>query len=332
MKLRKWDDIQRNFTHNILLGNGASVAIDKRFSYKLLYKEVTEYSDLNKELLSLFEHYHTTSFELILRLLLETHRINEILNIEDDKTEEYYLELRNALIETIRSIHPQYDEVKGQFGGITRFLSKFKRVLNLNYDLLIYWAILAYNEKAGQWFKDCFVHGEFEKDFEYLSHPHHSAKGATLIFYPHGSLFLATEPFGGEAKLSSTEKDYLLESVLAKWEKEDYIPLFVSEGTSQGKLRSITRNSYLNTVYDSVLAKVSDSLVVYGWSFGDQDQHILDALSRGRLKEIAISVYTKNKNWESHLDEVMDKIERIPRIKDCTVHYFDAESERCWIH
>lgn len=330
-KLHDWEEIKDSFTHSLLLGNGASIAVDKRFSYKVLYEEVSNYSTLSNELLGLFEHYHTTNFEHILRSLLETHRINEVLGIDDDKTEKYYLELRNALIQTIRNIHPQHQEVKHHFNKIAGFLSRFKKVLSLNYDLLVYWAMLAYNEGHGQWFKDCFVHGEFEKDFEYLSKPYQTMKGATLVFYPHGSLFLATEPFGGEVKVSSSEKDYLLSSVLAKWQREDYIPLFVSEGTSQAKLRSITRNSYLNTVYDSVVAKLSDSLVIYGWSLGDQDQHILRALARGNLKEIAISVYVKDEHWKSYCDEVTHKLRGLPRIRNCTIRFFNAESKGCWI-
>ena len=332
MKLENWADIKDRFRDNLLLGNGASIAIDKRFSYKLLYEEVSNYSELNKELLSLFTHYDTTNFELILRLLLETHRVNEILGIDDPKTKNYYLELRNALIETIGNIHPKYEEVKHHFIKVAVFLSRFKKVLSLNYDLLVYWAMLAYNEKHGQWLKDCFVHGEFEKDFGYLRHPYGEAKGATLVFYPHGTLFLATEPFGGEVKLSSSEKDYLLDSVLSKWKQENYIPLFVSEGASQEKLRSITRNSYLNTVFDSVVAKLSGSLVVYGWSFSDQDQHILDAIARGNLNRIAISVYKKDKDWELFCGTIVDKIERKPRIKNCEICFFDAESMDCWIH
>jgi hypothetical protein len=332
-KLCQWKDIRDRFTDNLLLGNGASIAVDKRFSYRRLYEEVSNYSALNKELLNLFQRYHTTNFELILRLLLETHRVNEFLNIADDKTEQYYHELRDALIKTIRSVHAQHQEVEGHFEKITEFLSKFKKVLSLNYDLLVYWAMLAYNEKNGQWFKDCFVDGEFEKDFGYLSKPYGTAKGATLVFYPHGSLFLATEPFGGEVKVSSSKDDYLLDSVLAKWKQEDYIPLFVSEGTSDEKLRSITRNNYLNTVYDSVLAKLSDSLVIYGWSMSDQDQHILDALGRATvLKEIAISVYREDENWETFCYEANERIRRLRGIWQCKLHFFDAQSKGCWIH
>ena len=332
MKLYDWPDIEARFRNNLLLGNGASIAIDERFSYRLLYEEVSSYSEPNKELLNLFEHYKTTNFELILRLLLETHRVNEILGIDDHKTKKYYLELRNALIQTIRHIHPKYEEVKHHFTKVTKFVSRFKKVLSLNYDLLVYWAMLTYNEKHGQWFKDCFVHGEFEKDFSYLGSPYGAAKGATLVFYPHGTLFLATEPFGGEVKLSSSEKDYLLDSVLSKWEQEDYIPLFVSEGASQEKLRAITRNSYLNTVFDSVLAKLSGSLAVYGWSFSDQDQHILGALTRRGFGQIAISVYKKDRDWESFCDGVTDKIRKYPRLKDCKIYFFDAENRGCWIY
>lgn len=333
VRVYDWDTMKNRFTNCLLLGNGASIAIDRRFSYKLLYNEVVNCSVLNKELLRLFQHYDTQNFEFILRILLETHRVNEILNVDDNKTWQYYGELKNALIKTIRNIHPKYEEVKTHFGKIGSFMCRFNTILNLNYDLLVYWAILTFNKDNDQWFKDCFVYGEFDPYYEdYLRKPHGNAKNATLVFYPHGSLFLATEPFGGEVKLRRSDNDYLLDSVLAKWEKDDSIPLFISEGTSAEKLRAIRRNRYLDKVFDDELGRLHGSLAIYGWSFGDQDEHIIYALSKSGITEIAISVHKKDDNWEDYCDKVRAKILGYPRLKKCELSFFDAQSKGCWIY
>lgn len=166
-----------------------------------------------------------------------------------------------------------------------------------------------------------------------MRQPYGTATGATLVFYPHGSIFLATMPFEGEVKVSCSEKDYLLDEVLSKWKQEDYIPLFVGEGTSQGKLRSITRSAYLNTVYDSVLPTLEDSLVIYGWSMSEQDEHILAALERAhKLRKVAVSVNTKNSNWEARYYEMVEKLRQGMGTRRWQIAYFDAQSDGCWCH
>jgi hypothetical protein len=49
---------------------------------------------------------------------------------------------------------------------IGEFLRRFSTVVSLNYDLIVYWAILVSNNKLGTWFKDCFVNGQFDHDWE----------------------------------------------------------------------------------------------------------------------------------------------------------------------
>jgi hypothetical protein len=68
------------------------------------------------------------------------------------------------------------------------FASAFPTVVSLNYDLTLYWAMLLFNAANGSWFKDAFHDGEFQTDWEYLLRPYGHAAGATLVFYPHGSL------------------------------------------------------------------------------------------------------------------------------------------------
>lgn len=334
MKLHDWSKIRERFKDNLILGNGASRAIDNHLSYHSLYERVCESGKLNFELSNMFEHFKTTNFEFILKLLLDASQVNEALNIEDEKTRYYYYQLRDALIGTIRDIHPTHQSVEHFLPQIANFLMNFSTVLSLNYDLLVYWSMLVGNDKLKQWFKDCFVGGEgkFEKDFDYLYKPYPPATGSTLIFYPHGSLCLVTDIYGNEEKLSRSTEDYLLETILSKWKEKDYIPLFVSEGTTIEKSRAIARSGYLNTVYGSVLKRLSGSLVIYGWSASDQDEHIFDAIDHKGITDIAISVHTENPNWESYCNRIEDRIARTHHLRESNPYFFDSQNNGCWIY
>lgn len=332
-KLYDWSEIKKRFKDNLILGNGASIAIDDRLSYRSLYEQVCGSGKLNDEIMTMFEYFETTNFEFIMKLLLEASQVNEVLNIDDGKTKDYYYELRDSLISTIRAIHPTYQSVEHLLPQIANFLVNFRTVLSLNYDLLVYWSMLVGNDNLEcKWFKDCYVRGEFEKDFSYLYRPLPPAKGTTLVFYPHGSLFLATDIYGNEEKLSHSEDEFLLETILARWKEKEYIPLFVSEGKTTEKFHAITRSNYLNTVYDSILTKINGSLVIYGWSASEQDEHIFNGIDHRGITDIAVSVHTENPNWESYCDRIENRIALTHNLRDVSLYFFDSQCEGCWIH
>lgn len=333
MELRNWSDIRDGFRDNILLGNGASIAINKRLSYRSLYERVCVSGELNDEIINMFRYFGTTNFEFIMKLLLEASRVNEVLEIDDNKTKEYYYEIRDSLINTIRDIHPEHESVKELLPKIASFLKNFTAVLSLNYDLLVYWSMLEGNDRFGcRWFKDGYVYGEFDNDFaDYMYEPQPPAKGVTLVFYPHGSLFLVTDIDGNEKKLSRYEDEFLLETILAKWREKDYIPLFVSEGNTIAKLHAIRRSNYLKTVYDSVLRRITGSLVIYGWSASEQDEHIFDGIDHRYITDIAVSVHTENPDWESYCDRIENRIALTHNLRNVNLYFFDSKCEGCWI-
>ena len=333
MELDNWSDIQDKFRDNILLGNGASIAINKRLSYHSLYEQVCESERLNDEIINMFKYFGTTNFEFIMKLLLEASRVNEVLEIDDDKTKDYYYEIRDSLINTIRDIHPTHETVENLLPLIANFLKDFTQVLSLNYDLLVYWSMLEGNDRlGGQWFKDGYVYGEFDNDFaDYMYEKKSPARGATLIFYPHGSLFFVTDIDGNEKKLSRYEDEVLLETILARWEEKDYIPLFVSEGDTTAKFHAIKRSNYLNTVYNSVLKRMTGSLVIYGWSASEQDEHIFNGIDHKDITDIAVSVHTENPNWKSYCQKIANQIDSTHNLKDVNLYFFDSQCEGCWI-
>ncbi len=165
-------------------------------------------------------------------------------------------------------------------------------VISLNYDLTLYWAMLLFNAANGSWFKDAFHHGEFQTNWGYLRRPLPPAAGATLVFYPHGSLSVARDYIGDETKIAAStgEMGDLLDTITHKWSSGHYIPVFVSEGTSREKVAAIRRINYLTNVYEEVLPALGESLIVYGWSFDERDQHVIDAISVSPPKQINGSI------------------------------------------
>ncbi len=274
VRVHEWKDIEHRYTHKLLLGNGASIAVCETFRYHSLYEEARSSGRIHTKLHSLFKEFNTTDFEHILRLLLITKRINGLVGIRDNHTSRLYRSLRDALIGTIIGIHPKHEDVKDFLLPIARFMKRFDTVLSLNYDLLVYWAMLRGNDSYGRWFKDGFVNDRrFQSDYGFLREPR-EATGATLVFYPHGNLILATDFWGDEMKLSREEERFLLDTILHEWKQGDYAPLFVSEGNSEDKLRAIRQSKYLDTVYHDELGGGSESLVIYGWSIRDEDEHV----------------------------------------------------------
>jgi len=343
-KIYDWGDIEKHFKHKLLLGNGASRAVWGDFKYPSLYDKAKEAGRIDSTLTNLFLDFDTRDFEHILRLLSQANRVNKILHIKDEKTSRLYRKLKKTLIDTVRDIHPKQPQVKAQLLLMAEFMKSFKTVLSLNYDLLVYWAMLEGNDKYDNWFKDGFVDDcKFDNDYEYL-YDSYGAEGATLVFYPHGNLILATDLIEDEVKLSKSGHKYLIETILNIWEAGEHIPLFVSEGETEEKFQAIRRSNYLKTVYDRVIDKNSESLVIYGWSFRKEDEHILRGIIHGGVNRIAVSVHKSSGNVQSFCDTVKYKIYNMyntlekekgkgKKKKDrCKITFFDSESAGAWIN
>jgi hypothetical protein len=335
-KIYEWESIRKDFTNKLLLGNGASIAVWDGFKYNSLYDEAQKAGRIGERLKRVFSDFATFDFEYILRLLHQTERINRLLKIEDSLTHSLYNNLRRTLIDTVCQIHPKRDQVKDMLLPIADFMKGFDTVLSLNYDLTVYWAMLVGNDKYGNWFKDGFVdEGRFDNDYDKLYEPY-LADGATLVFYPHGNLILATTTFGDEVKLSKLQETLLLDTIVEKWETGTHIPLFVSEGSTEAKTQAVRRSNYLKTVYDREIDVPTESLVTYGWSFRDEDEHILRGIIRGGVERIAVSVHKSSGNSESFCNAIEYKVNKmyadLEKKNLCKLYFFDSSSDRAWIN
>lgn len=325
-----WSEIKEDFREGLILGNGASIALHECFTYQSLLKQAGKKHFIEESVKDVFQHLHTKDFERVLRMLWHTSSINKALKIKDVKTRKAYKNLRVALVRTVRSIHPRYTQVSDSLPQIAKFMKRFKMVVSLNYDLLVYWAMLLENTRHQNRFKDCFIHGEFDSEWERYLEPYGSAPRSTLVFYPHGNLALATDFNGSETKLTAGSFSNILDTAISNWQTGAYTPLFVSEGTSKQKVSTIRRSHYLNTVHGSVLPKLGKRLVIFGWSLSNNDSHIVKAICKGGLTEVAVALVTSEPNLEERRAEIKRKINNASNHRSITVIFFDANSRGCW--
>ncbi|MGH9877403.1 MAG: DUF4917 family protein [Nitrososphaerales archaeon] len=327
-----WSDIAGDFREGLILGNGASIALHKGFAYQSLLEQARRRQFITRNVESIFNHLHTKDFERVLRMLWHTSRINKALKIKDTRTQKAYKSLRTALVRTVTTIHAAHTRVCDKLPQIAMFMKRFEIVVSLNYDLLVYWAMLWENRRHQNRFKDCFVHGEFDSDWEHYREPYGNARRSTLVFYPHGNLALARDQDGREKKLTASAFSNLLETVTSEWSSGEYTPLFVSEGTSTQKVATINRSHYLKTVHDSVLPKLGKRVAIFGWSLSQSDKHILRAICRGNLAEVAVSVLTSKPNVEDKCAEIKRKIKDASNSQSVKVVFFEANSQGCWLN
>ncbi|ENM5919933.1 DUF4917 family protein [Vibrio mimicus] len=327
-EIKKWSDLKRRYKGTVLLGNGASISVDKSFAYKSLKEHAVDHGLLTQNVKKLFKYFNTDDFELVLRLVWQANKVNLALDIKDNATEKAYEHVRECLIKSVRSIHPEYTDVEDQFEGIAAFLKGFKTVLSLNYDLILYWVIMYSNrDNDGHTFKDCFLHGEFDEDWARFRESLNARdKRTTLVFYPHGNLSLARDVVEQEVKLNTKIGSDLLKTILTKWESGKYIPLFVSEGMSKQKINAIQNSYYLNTIYREVFPSLQGSLVIYGWGLGEHDIHIVERLKKSKVKRVAVSVFGNDQGYCRRVYEILHEALG----EDLKVEFFKSSSKGCW--
>lgn len=325
----QWADIAEHYNDGLLLGNGASIAVDSRFSYSSLFEAAIERGFLTEPVRHVFERFdNSTDFEYVLRKLWQAKQVNQALEIESAVVDEAYQEVRSALIETVRATHLTHAEAEPHLEPIYRFMSCFKTVLSLNYDLIVYWAAVRGNKGlAGQHrFKDCLIDGVLDENWVRLREPLVANRTVTLFFYPHGNLVLARNQHDIEQKIDA-DGGRLLDAIISGWGNGQYVPIFVSEGTSAQKREAIGASSYLSEVYFNAIPDIGTTLVIYGWRLGEQEAHLLHQLKRNVPKRVAVSLYPP---CPEHQRDAARIEEQLRLIGVELVEFFDSRSQGCW--
>ena len=220
-------------------------------------------------------------------------------------------------------------------------MRNFRTVASLNYDVLVYWAMLRGNSTSGarHLFKDAFHAGGFDVNWQRFREPL-NGEDVTLVCYPHGHLAMIRDQHTVCRKLRGDGATPLLESIAQNWEM-GVSPVFVSEGTTAMKLSTIACNTYLSVVQKQILpdlpvhaavdgaAAARRTVVFLGWRVQEQDVHILQALGEP-VDSLAVGVNPR----DERLAHEQRRLEALIR-QHCEVRspfdWFDYQSPGCWI-
>ncbi|MHB1946947.1 MAG: DUF4917 family protein [Gammaproteobacteria bacterium] len=332
---------------SLLLGNGFSIAFDKSiFSYKSLYEQAQElglFEKISRSIPSLFESISTFDFEHIMQVLKHFVIAGSSYDVEKElltKAKQDEDDLKQILVEAITRNHPDDPASisEYQYSSCFKFLSNFKTIYSLNYDLLLYWVIVHFLDKLK--LKDGFYDGntgaEVYYQDDYVIWPTAQSSSADIYFL-HGALHLFDA--GNEIrKFCWSRTGVKIKKQILDALDHGMFPLFVSEGDAHSKLKKILHNGYLLKGLRS-LAQVNGALVSYGLSFKHNDQHIIDAITDSTISHLYISIFgdpqsKSNIEMINNLSGMADRrkllIDNKKRKIPLAIHYYDATSAKIW--
>lgn len=290
---------------DLFIGNGLSISLCERLSYKSLFKDFLAIREKGTK--KIFESFGTTNFELIIQVLNNAETVNGILEIPCESIEPIRQNLREGLISTIQQNHPAHAEIYyPQLIALADELFEFHDIYTTNYDVFLYKTILQkiseYREKRLEDPYEDFFYNELS-GLELGFTPEKVFSNSRTIYYLHGALFIYQTPNKTASyklrRLEHVRFEYI--QLIRREIENNNLPIFVAEGDHRDKLRTITNNAYLNFCARQ-LQRIQRNLVVYGFSFGKSDSHIVDYINKSDTKSIAISIYVGNKTIEQ-LDE-----------------------------
>ena len=344
MKLETFDDVLTSIHKNprrqfhLLLGNGFSVSYDpKIFSYNALHNFVKNLkeNDLSK-ILGVIE---TRNFEVIMQYLDNFAALVDALGGDPKlkkRVEDASAKLKTSLLDAVKAMHPEHvfkvpeDQSAACANFLKNFLNTNGSIYSTNYDLLLYWVlmrngILNHVDGCGRELENDTGEYMAPADQEWSDLIWGKNRNKQNVFYLHGAL-----PFFDSGVAVVKEEydvyNYLLQNISARMGKGEY-PIFVTAGDGQQKLNHITHNQYLTYCYDS-FCQAEGSLVTFGFSFGEYDEHIIAAINKAAKQKVP------NKLWSVYIGvyspEDKKHIEQIEGKFRCKVHVFDAKTAKVW--
>jgi hypothetical protein len=332
--------IVRASKKHVLLGNGFSISLKPDiFSYGSLY-ENADFSAA-PHVPALFEALETKDFEIVIQYLQNAAKVVEVYrpnlkrlaaSLRHDAAA-----IKNALVAAVARRHPDrpYDVTPAQYTACRAFLRRFDHIFTLNYDVLLYWALMQTEvDRDPLRPDDGFRHPEDDPDLPYVSwQQSHSAK----VHYLHGALHLFDR--GDEiTKYTWSKTDKAIVDQIREALDEDNFPLFVSEGDSRSKLRRIMHNAYLHKAlrsFESCCNPAGNAIVVFGHSLANNDKHVLRCIAAGAAEHLLVELYgdpttAGNKLAIRNAERlVAQRQQRRPR-NHLDLVFYDAASVKLW--
>lgn len=320
---------------HLLLGNGFSISCrPTAFNYGALLDEA-KFDLARGNVRGLFTLLGTADFERVIEVL----RLASALVNSYDPGSPLGATLlhdadivREALAAALASRHPDvpFDITPAEYTSARTFLSHFRKIYTLNYDMLLYWAVMQDHGPTVPT-NDGFRSGD-DPSAEYVVWEPYLDFGEQKLLFLHGGLHLYDA--GHEiSKITWSRTGVPLIDQIRYALAHGRYPLIVTEGTSQEKEAKLLHNAYLNHAIRS-FAKIQKALFIHGHSLADNDKHIFDRIERGKLERLYISVFGDPQSDTNQ--QVMERGQTMAHNRQAlggrtlTVHFYDAESAHVW--
>jgi len=345
-KIYSFDDALRLTEHqnkrHVFLGNGFSRACrNDIFAYDALFNRA-KFAALSKNARSVFDSLKTTDFEIVIEALRIAAEVLAVYKGQDKKLYQILKKdaegLREVLVNAIAESHPDLLSEIGDdsYRACRGFLSKFNKIFTLNYDLLLYWAVMQKELEPDVTSDDGFRTPE-DGEEAYVTWEVENSYGQN-IYYLHGALHLFDAGAEIQKYTWSQTGIRLTEQIRIALEEGKY-PLFVAEGKSQEKLKRIKHNGYLAQAYES-FSRIGGALFIFGHSLSANDDHFLKLIEKGKVTQLCVSIFGDPKSDSNqHIIKRTKKIQRArlnlaakrnrkpPELDIC---FFDAQSANPW--
>jgi hypothetical protein len=323
---------------HLLLGNGFSIACRPEiFIYQRLFEQA-KFKDAI-QLQELFTRLRTSDFEKVIKALRDSIHVAKAYRPDDKEFQTKLLKdaeyLKDLLVETIAGSHPALpSEIRDEeYQSCFTFLSSFKTLYTVNYDLLLYWTVMHCTDGTGKREQVSFEDGFSKPEDDWASNyvTWQGDKTPNLI-YLHGALHLFDT--GTEVKKITWNNTgtALIEQIRSAL-NENAFPVFVAEGESDAKLERIKHNEYLSRSRLS-FKRIKGSLFVFGHSFADNDKHFLNLIERGKLQALFVGLHG-NPNSQANR-AIVGRAEMLqsarPTSRPLALYFYDTESADVWGH
>lgn len=335
---------------HLILGNGFSIGCRASvFHYSSLFGEA-DFSAI-PEVSAVFEVLNTQDFEVAIRALESSSALMSVYASDNPSSAQTMLdhaaELKEILVSTIAKNHPGTpNEIEdGEFSACRQFLSHFLgptnegHVFTLNYDLLLYWALMSSDspfeeDTLGLKKNDGFGNDEDNPDADYVVWQGETAAHSASVHFLHGGLHLFDSGSELQKYTWVRKGEPLVEQARAAINGNKF-PLFVAEGTSIQKKSKIRHNAYLYQSFKVLTANAQQGkhcFFLFGHSLAQNDDHILQRLGRGHFRKLYVGIYgdpTSQLNREIIQRASALTAQRSDRWR-LEVTFFDSASANVW--
>lgn len=325
---------------HLLLGNGFSISLKPDiFSYGSLFENAN--FSAAPHIPALFEALETKDFEIVINYLQNAAKVVEVYRPNLTRLAESLRRdaeaIKDALVAAVARRHPDrpYDIAPAQYAACRAFLNQFDHIFTLNYDVLLYWALMQTEVDSLRLRPDDgFRHPEDDPDLPYVSWQ--QSQTAT-VSYLHGALHLFDR--GDEITKytwSKTEKaivDQIREAL-----DEDRFPLFVSEGSSKSKKQRILHNAYLHKAlrsFEACCKPAGNAVIIFGHSLAANDDHVLRCIAAGAVPDLLVGLYGDpnsplNREAVRNAEKIVDRRLRLRSRNPLNITFYDAASAKLW--